>query len=88
MELFLVPCPPFTVTISLFDPELSLGTLNKGDEEGVAFSIPLMGDFVVFVRANFCDFVIADVTADTDDKGAPFGMLFCDLDDIRFVEED
>ena len=53
MELFFVPCPPFTVTISLFDPELSLGTLDKGDDEEVTVSTAFADDFVTFARLNF-----------------------------------
>ena len=32
-----------------------------------------------FIRFDFCDLFIADVTAETDDNGAPFGIFFCVL---------
>ena len=36
IELFFVPCPPLTVTISLFDKELAEGT---GEDDDVALSL-------------------------------------------------
>ena len=75
IELFFVPCPPLTVTISLFDTELAEGTGEDDDVVALMSLFLFMG--LVVVRLLF---VIADVTADTDDSGAVFGIAVCALD--------
>ena len=74
MELFFVPCPPLTVTISLFDPELSLRTLDKLEEGEAWFPLPSKDGFNI-LEPLFCSVLFkAEVIADTDDKGATFVM--------------
>ena len=80
IELFFVPCPPLTVTISLFDTELAEGTGEDDDVVALMSLFLFMG--LVVVRLLF---VIADVTADTDDNGAVFGITVCALDTGRVV---
>ena len=70
MELFFVPCPPLTVTISLFDPELSLRTLDKFDEGEAWFPLSSKEGFNILEPQFFCVLFKAEVMADTDDKGA------------------
>ena len=78
IELFFVPCPPLTVTISLFETDVDDGT---GDDDDVVPLLLLLAEDVLLTPLiPSLLLFIANVTADMDAKGAAFDIMFWALD--------
>ena len=80
MELFFVPWPPLTVTISLFDTEADEGTDDDDDSVAPSLLLLLLEDTLAIPPIFSLVLFIADVTANIDANGADFDIMFWALD--------